>query len=316
VSANEFMSFICKHDRLRKMFFDAGYDWTDVRKIKVMIEHHLPYGLEKAAKRIALRSMLHHTLGDDYICFYDMLRSDGLGRISDDHEAKTARVNDWIAEFDKVTVVPIMPHMRMAGKKKLRPFAIKDGVADFSEETFTDLIRSRQPSLIMLYGVSGAGKSTWVKENAGNAIIFSEDPLRLAYAEQFMNEIDHSEWSRMTTAEQYDAAWKFCHMNKESKFDSYSKAIFTEALAHGRDVIVDRMNQGRKGRSPYIEAAKQKGFKIVSIEFYIDMQTAIERQASRGDKFLPPGRVRQIYMQQETPWYGAEVDAFTMVPPP
>ena len=291
VSANEFMSFICDHHDLRNQFFEQGFTWTDIRSIKVMIEHHLPYSLKNVTKRLALRSMIAHTLGADEVCFYDMLRSDGLGRISDDHEAKTKSVEEWITEFRVITV----PVAKTAPGKTI--------------------IKQPQKTMMVLYGVSGAGKSTWVSKLKGESFfeIAAEDAWRLEYAQQHLDEIDLSEWPRMTTAEQYDAAWKFCHMSKLSKYDAFAKQQFAAILESGKHIVLDRMNQGRKGRGSWITAAKACGYRIESVEFYISEQVAKDRQATRGDKRLPDHRVHQIYMQQETPWYGPEVDAFRIV---
>ena len=144
-------------------------------------------------------------------------------------------------------------------------------------------------------------------------LVASEDAWRLQYAEQHFDEIDMSEWPRMTVQEQYDAAWKFCHLSKLSKYDAFAKAEYTKILDSGKHFILDRMNQGRKGRASWIEAAKQHGYRVESVEFYISEQVAKDRQQVRGDKCLPDYRVHQIYMQQETPWYGPEVDAFRIV---
>lgn len=285
ISGNEFMSFICDNDELRGRIFAQGLGWNDLRSIKFMIEHHLPYGLKNPQKRADLRQTIAQTLGEDEVCFWDMLRSDAAGRISDDHETKLENVETWINEFEPTTWKP----------------------RDFEGK----------PIMIVLVGVSGAGKSTFIKSlmhNDDEAIVVCEDDYRLEYAEQHMNGVDLKARDEMTEAEWYDAAWKFCHMNPESKFDAFSKAKFEAAIATGKTVVLDRMNQGKKGRGKYIQAAKQKGYKIQSVEFMISESKAKERQRTRGDKRLPDYRVHQIVMQLETPWYGPEVDYFVVVP--
>ena len=285
VSANEFMSFICDQPELRNDLFVAGLSWIDLRMIKVMIEHHLPYGLKNETKRQNLKQMVLTTFGEDDVCFYDMLYSDSAGRISDDHPEKLANVDRWIKDFQWLQV---------------KPKAARD---------------PDPPELFVLVGVSGAGKSTFVRTHASGVAVFSEDDLRMEYAEQHLDMVDFEHWPTMTPQEQYDAAWKFCHMNPESKFDAFSKAKFNEALDRGQTLIVDRMNQGRKGRGKYIQAAKDKGYFIRSIEFPISESTAKARQQTRADKRVPDYRVHQIVMQLETPWYGPEVDAFEIIPP-
>lgn len=285
ISANEFMSFMCDNVELREAFAE-DYNWTDVRKIKVMIEHHLPYGLKNEQKRQNLKYMLEMTLGEDEICFYDMLRSDCHGRISDDHDTKKANVEEWIENFQLVTYKP----------RKVAVYA---------------------PILFMLVGVSGAGKSTYIKniiDKVETMVVFSEDELE--YAEMHLDRTDYLAWNAMSTAQRYDTAWKFCHLNKESKFDQYSKAKYLELVATGKNIIVDCMNHGRKARNRYIQPAKDKGYKVLSVEFFISEQTAKDRQKERGDKQLNDFRVHQLFMQLETPWYGPEVDGFSIIPPP
>lgn len=288
VSANEFMSFMCDHHELREMFFAQGYNWHDIRTIKVMIEHHLPYGLKNEQKRQNLAHMLDATFGEDKIAYFDMLRSDCWGRISDNHDEKKLNVELWIENFQLV-------------KWKER---------DFKEYA---------PSLIMVVGVSGAGKSTWINEFLTidpTYRVFSEDELRMEYAVTHLNEkFDIEEWSYMSKAERYQAAWNFCHLDKDSKYDQFAKAKYNELLASGSNIIVDRMNQGRKARGSYIQPAKDKGYVVTSVEFYISESTAKERQKTRGDKDLPPNRVHQIFMQLETPWMGPEVDGVLIIPP-
>lgn len=284
ISGNVFLSFMCDNHELRESFFAQGYTWKDIRIIKVMIEHHLPYGLKNEQKRQKLKQMIDTTLGEDVTCFYDMLRSDCHGRISDDHPTKKQAVEDWINGFQEVT---------------------------WKERD----IPKNAPELILMVGISGAGKSTFIKNMDNIFAVFSEDELRLAYAESHMNAMDEDVKALVSPAEWYDLCWKFCHLNKESKFDDFSRRSFENTLASGRTIVLDRMNHGRKARGKFIEAAKAKGYRIRSVEFFISESKAMARQKTRGDKSLSDHRVHQIAMQLETPWLGAEVDSFSIFVP-
>ena len=318
ISGNVFLSFMCDEHGLREMFFEQGYGWEDVRKIKFMIEHHLPYGLKNPTKREHLRQAIALTMGAEEESFWDMLRSDSKGRISDDHEQKLKNVEDFIADFRHIPYKQIDTKSRL--HRKIMPFAVSlnvDGsmTMDCSAETGMTIAESRQNTLFVLNGVSGAGKSTWIKSLKGDFIVFSEDDLRWEYAEAHLNEVDREHWPDMTVQERYNAAWQFCHLHPASEFDKFSKTRFEEALSKGKDVILDRMNQGRKARGKFINAAKAKGFRVQSVEFFISERVAKARQRTRGDKQLPDFRVHQIYMSQETPWLGPEVDAFEIIAP-
>ena len=284
ISGNVFLSFMCDNDELREMFFAQGFSWKDVRIIKVMIEHHLPYGLKNEQKRQKLAHMIGATLGIDEVCFYDMLRSDCHGRISDDHETKKQNVEDWIEGFQLVS---------------------------FNERK----IPANAPELILMVGISGAGKSTFIKAMDDLFKVFSEDALRLQYAHANMPYEDYTALEVLTDAQKYDACWKYCHMHPDSKFDQYSARQFADLLETKATIVLDRMNQGRKARGKFIEAAKAKGYRIRSIEFFISESKAMARQKTRGDKSLSDYRVHQIAMQLETPWLGAEVDSFSIFIP-
>lgn len=285
ISSNEFMNFMCEHHDLREQFFAQGYGWEDVRRVKFMIEHHLPYGLKNPMKRANLRQAIALTMGEDEDAYWDMLRSDAAGRISDDHEQKLQSVEDFINEFQPI------------------PF-----------EKTKAFVHGDQKTLFMLMGVSGAGKSTWIKSLKGDFNIASEDNWRLEYTQQHLSEADRAIWNDLPRQDQYDVAWKFCHASEDKGYDAFAWASYQAILAEGKHIILDRMNPTRKGRGKWINPAKEKGYRIESVEFFISEEKAKARQATRGDKRIPDSRVHQIVMQLEVPWLGPEVDAFELIP--
>lgn len=284
VSANEFIC-VFKDYNLMELLNKGELDITDVRSIKWMIEQHLPYGLEKAEKRKALRTSLNATLGADEVCFYDMLLSDANGRISDDHPEKLKKVNEWITSFDAIIAQPrIMP--------------------------------SNAPIMYLLVGPSGAGKTTWrnafVKTHP-EAIVACEDDWRVEYAKANMSADDGEMMSKLDAAPAYDMAWNFCHMDKDSKYEQFAKTKYANILKSGADIILDRTNQTRKNRRPWINSAKMQGYTVISIEFYMSVNESNARQVTRVDKFIKDSFVRKIVMNMETPWLGDEVDGFFIV---
>lgn len=282
ISANEFLSFMCDNHELRQMFFKQGYGWEEIRTIKFMIEHHLPYGLKNPTKRADLRKAIAFTMKGEEEAFWDMLRSDAKGRISDNHEEKLSNVEEFITTFRHIAI----------GSKSVK----------FSK------------ILTILVGISGAGKSTWVNSLRGkDFIIFSEDALREKYAKDHVDELQNNSDRQFSDKERYDLAWKYCHMNSDSLFDKLVSQCWDDALTSGLDIILDRMNHSKKGRSKYINSAKQKGYFVHAVEFFVSEKTAKERQQTRNDKSLPESRVHQIYMQQQVPWLGVEVDSFELI---
>ena len=314
ISANEFMSFMCDNTELRELFFVQGFDWADVRKIKFMIENHLPYGLKNPVKRERLREAVAMTMGDDEQCFFDMLRSDAAGRISDDHEQKLQNVEDWINEFQPLPFKPTV----FADRKNsgVKPFTVsltdKKVEFDFTTDTAQQLMKDRQPTMYLLVGISGAGKSTFIRDWMPGVKVVSEDEYRLTY---YKSQHSAFEYAGLSAVELYDTAWQYCHLHKDSKYEAFAKEQYANVLKSGESFVLDRMNQGRKARGKWIEPAKQEGYRIESVEFFISERELNNRQTARKDKFLPPFRVHQLFMTLETPWVGPEVDAFTIVPP-
>lgn len=81
------------------MASDAGMTGNDLAAICFVIEKHLPFGLKKKAKVETLKNNLNSLLGEDIEVFYDVLYSDAVGRISDNHQEKLDAVHTWVTEF-------------------------------------------------------------------------------------------------------------------------------------------------------------------------------------------------------------------------
>lgn len=285
-SANEFLSFVMSHRELTLSFFEQGFGWDDIRKIKFMIEHHLPFGLKNPTKRANLKRAVNEVLGNDVQCFYDQLWSDCCGRISDDHETKRANVVAWIDEFRDQTAAPYKPPKVDA------------------------------PTMFVMVGPVGSGKTTWIRkarEFGSQFTVVSEDDYRVEYFVANADSMTVGTWMTKDTKEQYAEAWKFC-FDSSGKYDKYARDQLMKAVATGQTLILDRTNQTRKSRSPWISAAKQAGYKIETVEFYISEALSHARQKTRIDKDVPPNRTHQIYMAFEVPWDSVETDAHTIVP--
>jgi predicted kinase len=289
VSANEFISFVCDHEALMKKFFARGFGWDEIRKIKFMIEHHLPFGLKNKTKRQNLRNTVEETLGWAEQCFYDQLWSDCCGRISDNHDEKKANVVQWIEEFRAMPT------------------------------TATKEPKASAPVMYVLCGTVGAGKSTWMTRfqrlNQGETmVVVSEDVYRVHFFKMCAEPAVLNAWMRKDKKSQYAEAWQFC-FDRSKEYDKYAKDELHDAVESGCTLILDRTNQTRKSRGPWITAAKSKGYKIIAVEFYISEQVMHARQKSRPEKDVPYHRARQIFMAMETPWFPIEVDEYEIVPP-
>jgi predicted kinase len=255
----------------------------EARAVRWIIENHLPYGYTREEKRkalaVALRGALS-TAGLPDETFYDCLRSDAAGRISDDHETKLANVDAWIAEFD------LLP-----------------------KQARTPLKTSR--NMYILVGPSGSGKTTWRTRMSTltNGIfgirIMSVDDLRVAYFNLVHADLALSE------AERYRQAWEYTNVDKQ--FTEWAnKAIdrqYKLAEEQHCSVIVDLTNCGRKKRVQWVDRAKKEKLNVVIVEFWNTLETLVARQATRGDKAVPAAGVASQLYSYNTAWLGAECDA-------
>ena len=261
----------------------------EARQIRWIIEHHLPYGYKDGKKRSDLRTATEHTLRDNIETFYDCLRSDAAGRISDDHEQKLANVEEWIREFRTVPLT-------------INRYSTSMGVC------------------YVLIGPSGSGKSTWMRNNKRDVdYVFSRDALYLDFYSQSGVEVGFTDAKKI-----YADAWRYCCIDNEKEFEKY----LNEQLSHTfrtslkslqaqpfRSVFIDNTNGGKKARAKYVQAARSIGMKVVAVEFWNTFDTLAARQQTRPDKEVPLSSLRQQYFAQTCAWKGSEVDEVIVVAP-
>ena len=278
ISANAMIDLVMR-DTLLKDLLDACN--VDLRAVKFMIENHLPYGMTNKTKLANLALAVQ--LNCDPDCFYDMLWSDCNGRISDDHEMKRQNVLNWIEMFKAVV-----------------PTKYRHTPVD-------------QKTMFVLVGPVGAGKSTWIKERTAafggpeKFTVISEDDARERFFDREADEASKERVSYMTPKAAYTAMWQFA-ADAGSKFQAFVLAEQKDAVTSGKTLILDRTNRTRKARSAMIALARQHGYKITSVEFFVSLGTSVDRQRTRTDKSVPYTTVKNMFYQFQVPWFGVEVD--------
>jgi predicted kinase len=282
LSARTWVDFALTH---REALAPFKLDEEDISTIAFLIEHHLPYSLKDPKKRAALKTALVRRLGSTDI-FFDLLRCDARGRISDDHETKLAAVEVWIAEFEKVEV---LGPPRVAGAL----------------------------TAYVLSGVSGAGKTTFIKSLPQRPVVFSLDECRLRFWYGAAGIGQH--YDTLDKVEAYRQAFAYC-VEHEKEFDQYAQRIWREKLQElsvsvSGTLVVDNTHLSRKARARYVHdllTSPQRPF-VVGVSIYAPLGTVLERQASRGDKAVPVATVRDMYFRQEEFMVGSECDDFMVV---
>lgn len=254
----------------------------EARQIRWIIEHHLPYGYKDSKKRSDLRTAMEHTLREEVETFYDCLRSDAAGRISDDHATKLQNVEQWIADFKTVPL------------------------------TVNKIDQTRGKCYIMV-GPSGSGKTTWMRQMRRDAdYVVSYDDYRMLFCPITSD----------APKDQYAEAWRYCaeHEAEFKKYtDERVRHLFKDSLKSlkaqpFRSVFIDNTNGSKKSRARWVQEARALGMKVVAVEFWNTLQTLADRQHTRPDKEVPIYSLKQQYWAQTSAWLGSEVDEVIVVP--
>jgi len=250
---------------------------TGHRKVRWLIEHHLPYGLQKKDKLAALKRSTLKTVGSLFPLYAHLL-ADAEGRISDGHEEKLRNVHEWIKMMDSVHVDSLTP------------------VNDDAQVCY------------VLMGPPGIGKSTWTKNSAGSSLHYSWDNIRLEllqlhHPQEFFVNFDNLQ-------RQYDLAFEFCVSNQTLWNSASTKwnTMLRWAYQQKKNIVVDNTNQTVKARTLFIQSARKAGFRVVGVEFYASDKTLMERALSRKDKGINGKIVRRIRDNMRLGFYGSEFD--------
>lgn len=259
ISASEFRLFATDPILWNQLFgVDLDLEPEEVFVIALMIQHHLPYQYKKD---------MVHSIFDTVNCFlssgsdlfFNMLRADARGRISDDHEAKLQAVEDWIAEVSE----------------------------DYEQCVF---YRSpEQKYAYVIIGPSGSGKSTWVSQWLvdADAVNLNMDSIRLElYGDRNITD----------PGARYTAAFTKSCENK-NEFNGVVQQRASELLRSDAKIVMsDNMNLSKKARRSFISMAKQCNRKVVGVVFCSVSLSELQRRAStRGDRQIPASRIEDMF---------------------
>ena len=279
VSARLFEDYVLENNELQNLHLSL----QDFRFIKWLIENHLPYGMKKIEKFEALRVELsNQPILHPHRVFFDVLLSDGHGRISDEHEVKLKRIDTFVDQLSSVILT------------------------DKHQRVYTNT----EPTMWVFVGASGNGKSTLINNNErfSNAEVVSLDKYRLDYYNEHRVWFDHN----ASAIDTYSGAFNFCN-HRADDFNKYVIKNFRSVLKLQKDIVLDNTNTSAKSRRQWISAARQAGYSIRSVEFLNPLSTLIARQATRPDKSVPTEAVTRQFFATTLPKLGVEVDGTSVV---
>lgn len=134
--------------------------------------------------------------------------------------------------------------------------------------------------LIMMVGIPGSGKSTWIKNNKTESELWvSRDKIR---------------FDKLKEGEEY-----FSHEN--AVFEQFIEEIIW-GLEMDKTVIADATHLNAKGRAKVLNQVRKYTDDIEAVVMDVDLITALERNDNRtGRAFVPRGVIRRMYFQMEAP---------------
>ncbi len=131
-----------------------------------------------------------------------------------------------------------------------------------------DVLRIPNPSLVVLIGACGAGKSTFAARHFRPTEVLGSDEWRALVAD---DPFEESATPEAFAALQYVAGLR---------------------LKRGRLAVVDATNVRPQHRAPLVSLARQHDLPAVAIVFDLDERLLLERNAARQDQQIEPEAVR------------------------
>lgn len=132
----------------------------------------------------------------------------------------------------------------------------------------------RQPTLVILVGNIGSGKSTLVKQIYSDCQIISRD-----------------EWRYKLGCGNY-----LFDYGVEIKINCLVNLELQVAMQLGNDIVIDEMNMAKKTRKHYINAAKEQNYRVMAVVFPdLGEEEHVRRRMESNHGYTTEQRWREVY---------------------
>jgi predicted kinase len=146
--------------------------------------------------------------------------------------------------------------------------------------------------LIMMCGVPGSGKSTWVRNNFPDITPVSRDVIRFEILDE-------------RGGDYFDY--------EDEVFDKFIRQIIGSLVAD-EITIADATHLNKKSRAKVLNKVRKFADEIEAVMMDVHLITALERNDLReGRAFVPRGVIRRMYFQMETPMKEEGFDKITFI---
>ena len=146
--------------------------------------------------------------------------------------------------------------------------------------------------LVLMHGIPGVGKSTFIRSRGLEYLTISPDTLRLLYSEPKIVKINgHNRWQ--------------ISQKKNKKVWDLVFRLLEERMQDGSDTIFDACNFTQDSLIRYRKMADLYGFRTVVIDFSkVPLKEAMSRNKGRlyqghGLRYVPEHVIRDIYQKME-----------------
>lgn len=147
------------------------------------------------------------------------------------------------------------------------------------------ILEADKPTITLLIGVPGSGKSTWTKNNTEGMTIVSSDDILEGFASH--NGITYAE------------AWKRYHGEAETLFKEDLRA----ALLRGDHIIVDRTNMSKSTRNKILSQVPKSYLKYAALfqAERAEIDRRLTERAERTGKVIGAEIVEDMLSRYESP---------------
>ncbi len=145
------------------------------------------------------------------------------------------------------------------------------------------------PSLVVLLGISGSGKSTFARAHFVPTEIISSDHCRALVCDE---ENDQSV---------NQAAFEILHL------------ITAKRLAHGKLTVIDATNVRQEARQALLEIARQYQISAVAVVFDFELTICLQQNAQRLHRVVPPDVLLQQQQDLQASLAGLAYEGFDAI---